>query len=148
MSRHFVSIAIAVAVAVSFLFVGAGAVAAHDNGYNVGASGHCSEADSNGGGGAIGVTPNPNPTESSVNLLEDGEAERTVSGVVLYLQSQQDDGQCGSDDESDDSYDYVEAHAGNGHGNSVQVCFSQDTDGDTPPINAAVGGDACHDKSG
>lgn len=144
MSRKIVSIGIAVAVAVAFLFVGAGAVAAHDGGNDVGVSGHCSDdtTGQEGGGGSVGVSNDGDPSQDDVDATNPTEVQSVIAGLQLFFSEQQGDGECGTDNTDEDSYDYLEAHA-SGDPGQVQACFSQDTDNSDPPISAGQG-DQCH----
>lgn len=137
MSRKITTVAIATVVAVSFLFVGVGAVAAHDGGNDVGASGHCSD-DANGGGGSVGVS-----TNGDVDATGPDEIQSTVEGLAFFAEQKNDnpdrDDTCDGG-EGEDSYDYLEVHAGDGS-QQVQFCYSEDNAGD----NGGVGeGDQCH----
>lgn len=138
MSRSIATIGIAVVVAVSFLFVGVGAVAAHDGGTDVGASGNCDDAN-NGGGGSVGVGG-----EDTVDATGPDEIQSTVQGLAWYAQQRPGDSSgdaCDGGDESgeDNSYDYIEAHAGPG-----QFCFSQQNNEQQGDVTLD-GSDACGD---
>lgn len=137
-----VTIGIALAVAVAFLFVGVGAVAAGDNAEGtVGTSGHCSQGD-NGGGGSGSVTVDGDPGEEDVDAVEGpGEAQSIVEGLAFFFQQKQAhpqrDDTCDGGN-GDDSYDYLETHAG-----PVQACYSEDNADNQGDISAN-GNNACH----
>jgi len=127
----------------SLMVVGAAApVAAHGGGNDTGASGHCSD-DSSGGGGAVGVN-----SDGEVDATNPGEIQSIAAGLQHYGEQRQE-GDNGADTcdggEGEDSYDYLEAHVGNGD-QQVQFCFSEDTNRNNPPVSVGQG-DQCENPS-
>lgn len=140
MSRKLITIGIAVTVAVSFMFVGFGGVAAHDGETDVGASGNCSDDSGNGGGGSVGVS-----SDGSVDDTDADEVQSTAEGLAWFAQQRQetDDDPCDHhESDENNSYDYIEVHAGDGE-NGVQYCYSEDNSADNGNVDTE-GGDACH----